>query len=96
MNDERTTEAQKLGYAPPTARQRRRFLARPFWRDYVLAYVCIGFGAVLYDCAAPAHGFERAVLLALATFIGIPGILILGCALGYSFSIVLRRPRRSE
>lgn len=96
MPDERTVEPHKLEYAPPSPRRRRRLLARPFWRDYVLAYVCIGFGAVLYDCAAPAHGSERAVLLAFATIIGIPGIFIFGCAIGYSFLFALRRPRRSE
>jgi hypothetical protein len=96
MHDERTAEPHKLEYAPPLPRPRRRFLARPFWRDYVLAYVCIGFGAVLYDCAAPAHGSERAALLTFATIVGIPGIFIFVCAIGCSFSFVMRRPRNWE
>ena len=30
----------------------RTFLARPFWRDYVVAYVSIGFGFLMIDIAA--------------------------------------------
>src|SRR5215207_5797200 len=33
----------------------RTFLGRPFWRDYVVAYVLIGLGFMLSSPVAPVH-----------------------------------------
>lgn len=56
---------------------RRTFLARPFWRDYVIAYVLIGLGWMLTSPVAPVHPAIGIVILAwgAATFL---------CAVGWS------------
>ena len=59
-----------LDYEKPPARKRRPFLARPFWRDYVLAYFCVGIGVLLVDCGVPARGAERVILLSFAAIVG--------------------------
>ena len=56
---------------------RRTFLARPFWRDYVLAYVLIGLGFMLTSPVAPVH---RAVGVAILA----SGAVIFLCAVGWS------------
>jgi hypothetical protein len=80
-----------LEYAPPPSRQRRPFLARPFWRDYFLAYLCIGAGAMLGDAGAPARDFEKIALLTVAAVFGGAGVIIWCCAMGYSVWSVVRR-----
>ena len=57
----------------------RTFLARPFWRDYVLSYVLIGFGFTLTSPSFPM------LLRAVGALLGIGGVVVLICALGYSF-----------
>ena len=55
----------------------RTFLARPFWRDYVVAYVLIGLGFMLSSPVAPVY---RAVGLVILTC----GAVIFLCAVGWS------------
>jgi hypothetical protein len=93
MHDERRP---RVDYAPPPPRKRRPFLARPFWRDYVLAYVCIGVGAVLGDCVPGSRGSERVALLLSAALVGGAGLVIFCCAVGYSVWSVVRRPGIDE
>ena len=81
-----------LDYAPPPPRKRRPFLGRPFWRDYVLAYVCIGAGAVIGDLALGPRSSGSVVPLIFAAIVGGAGIAIFCCAVGYSvWSLVRRR-----
>lgn len=62
---------------------RRRFLARPFWRDYVLAFILLGMGILMVDVAAPRRGADRWWILgpALASFI--TGFIFFVCAIGH-------------
>jgi hypothetical protein len=65
-------------------RRSRTFLARPFWRDYVLAYLLIGVGFMITSPAFPrASRVVGAVLLAI-------GAAIFACAMGWSFWSTLR------
>lgn len=56
---------------------RNHFLARPFWRDYVLAYVLIGLGFMLSSPNAAVHQGVGIAILAC-------GALIFLCAVGWS------------
>jgi hypothetical protein len=64
-----------LEYAPPPQKRRRPFLARPFWRDYVVAYVLIGAGVAVGDIGISERSAQRWLFL-------VPGIISLaaGCA----------------
>ena len=67
-----------------TQRSRKTFLARPFWRDYVLAYVLIGTGFVIGDIAAPSpHDLRRTILLGIAGTLLSAGLAIFLAALLY-------------
>ena len=48
----------------------RTFLARPFWRDYVLSYVLIGFGFTLTSPSFPM------LLRAVGALLGIGGVVV--------------------
>jgi hypothetical protein len=85
-------QGHQLDYAARPAPKHRPFLTRPFWRDYVLAYVCIGVGAVVAGAPAPARGSGNIVLLAAAALICGAGLVIFCCALVFSARPVLRRP----
>ena len=66
----------------------RTFLARPFWRDYVVAYVLIGLGFMLTSHFAPVHRAVGVVILAC-------GAVIFACAVGWSLLSTWRpRPPR--
>lgn len=73
---------------------RNRFLARPFWRDYVLAYVLIGTGLTLVDIgASQQESLKRLVVLIPAyTLFGL-GFVVFSCAIGWSLWST-RRSRR--
>jgi hypothetical protein len=62
---------------------RRSFLARPFWRDYVLAYVLIGLGFMLSSPVAPVHHVVGLAILAC-------GAVIFICAVGWSVASTWR------
>lgn len=62
---------------------RRTFLARPLWRDYVLACMLIGLGFMLTSPAAPVHRAVGVVILAC-------GVAILVCAVGWSLGSTWR------
>ena len=75
----------------------RTFLARPFWRDYVLSYVLIAVGFTITSPAMPM------LIRIVGALLGIGGVVILICALGYSFFQVIfyfearkERPRGFE
>jgi hypothetical protein len=75
------TKPHPLDYQPPQ-RSRRQFLARPFWRDYGIAYLLIGFGFLLGDVASAPSANH---LLKLAsTVIFFAGLLVFATALSYS------------
>ncbi len=57
----------------------RTFLARPFWRDYVVAYVLIGLGFMLSGPTSPVH---PTVGVAMFTC----GAVVFVCAVGWSLS----------
>ena len=80
-----------LDYAKPLVRKRRPFLARPFWRDYLLAYACIGFGILLGDGGAPPGASGRLIVLGVAAVVGGAGLLIFCCAVGHSVWSLVRR-----
>jgi hypothetical protein len=61
----------------------RTFFARPFWRDYVVAYLLIGLGFMLSSPVAPVHRAVGVVILA-------GGALILVCAIGWSLGSMWR------
>jgi succinate-acetate transporter protein len=56
---------------------KRTFLARPFWRDYVLGYVLIATGFLLTAPAAPAPFWLGGVLLGW-------GVATMALAIGWS------------
>src|SRR3954451_4381078 len=66
---------------------RRTFLARPFWRDYVLAYVLVGLGFVLTSPVAPVH---RGVGVAIV----VCGAVVFLCAVGSSIHSTWRAGSR--
>ena len=82
---------QTLDYATLPRPKRRPFLARPFWRDYVLAFVCLVFGVMLGDVGAAARGPDRLKLLGIAAALAGTGLVIFCCAVGYSVWSTLRR-----
>ena len=53
----------------------RTFLARPFWRDYVVAHALIGLGFLLSSPHAPVHPAIGIAILACgaAIFLGAVG-----------------------
>ena len=64
----------------------RAFLARPFWRDYVVAYVLIGLGFILSSPVAPVHRVVGLVILAC-------GAVIFLCAVGWAVRSTWRARR---
>ena len=63
----------------------RRFLARPFWRDHVLAYVLIGVGFTIVGIGASLReGLERLFILTAAVTLFAFGLAVLSCAVGWS------------
>ena len=64
---------------------RNRFLARPFWRDYVVSYVLIGVGFTMVDVgASQREASERLfVLIPAFTLCGL-GFVVFFCAVGWS------------
>ena len=64
----------------------RTFLARPFWRDYIVAYLLIGVGFILTSPAAPVHRSVGVVILACG------GVVLLS-AVGWSFASMWRSRR---
>jgi hypothetical protein len=66
---------------------RRRFLSRPFWRDYVIAYVLIGVGFMLNDIAVSPPRNKALQVLAMALFFA--GLLVFAVALGHSLWFVM-------
>jgi hypothetical protein len=63
------------------------FLNCPFWRDYVVGAVLIGIGFMFTGPGSPLKWF-------VAAAVGVLGILIFGCACGWSVvqSFRCRRP----
>ena len=62
-----------------------RFLARPFWRDYVLAYVLIGVGFTLVGLgSSQREGLERLFILTAAATLLAFGWVVFFCAVGWS------------
>jgi hypothetical protein len=62
----------------------RRFLRRPFWRDWVLSYVLIGIGAIVCDGSSPPQNV-------VGVFIFAGGIAIFLAALGHGLRNGFRR-----
>lgn len=60
----------------------RPFLSRPFYRDYVVAYVCIASGAVICDLAVSPK--MRVLPLLFGATISFAGAVFFCCAIGYS------------
>ena len=64
---------------------RNRFLARPFWRDYVVAYVLIGVGFTMVGIGASQRESPgRLVVLIPAVMLFGLGFLVFFCAIGWS------------
>lgn len=64
---------------------RKRFLARPFWRDYVVAYVLIGVGFTMVDIgASQREPSQRLLVLIPALTLCALGLLVFFCAVGWS------------
>ena len=72
-----------LEYAPPPPKRRRPFLARPFWRDYVVAYVLIGGGLVVGDMGLPDRTPRRWLFIVPGTIMLIAGCAVFLCAIGH-------------
>ncbi len=73
---------------------RNRFLARPFWRDYVVAYVMIGFGFTLNDIGVTQPDrFDRLMVEIPAITIFVAGVVVLVCAIGWSLQATWRSRR---
>ena len=73
------------------SKSRRPFLARPFWRDYVVGAVLIGVGFMVNDYAAITRGSGGWVLrIAALTLMG-TGTVFLLCAIGWSLRNGSRR-----
>jgi hypothetical protein len=64
----------------------RPFLARPFWRDYVLGGVLIGLGFALSAPHGPLEGAPGHCL-------GVIGVIIFLCACGWSIAQMFRSHR---
>jgi hypothetical protein len=64
---------------------RNRFLARPFWRDYVVAYLLIGAGGTMGDIGASQHESSGRLLVLIPAFtlLGL-GFMVFFCAVGWS------------
>ena len=71
--------------------RRRAFLARPFWRDYLVGAVLVGVGFMVNDFAVTARGAERWVLWVSAMVLVGVGVGILLCAVGWSLWRAVRR-----
>lgn len=73
---------------------RNRFLARPFWRDYVVAYVLIGSGFTIVGIGVPnREPVSRQVIIGVgAAFLG-AGAVIFVCAVVWSIASTWRRWR---
>jgi len=69
--------------------QHRSFLARPFWRDYVLGGVLIAMGFMLSAPHAPLEGAPGYCL-------GAVGIVIFLCACDWSVVQFFRSRRRTS
>lgn len=66
----------------------RPFLARPFWRDYVMAFLLIALGFLLSDPGLAGQGRWVVLGPALASFA--EGIAIFLVAVGWSVWMALR------
>ena len=64
---------------------RNRFLARPFWRDYVVAYVLIGIGFTMVGVGASQRESSERLFVLIPAFVlfGL-GFLVFFCAVGWS------------
>jgi hypothetical protein len=64
---------------------RNRFLARPFWRDYVVAYVLIGVGFTMVGIgASQRQSSDRLFVLIPAFTLGALGFVVFFCAISWS------------
>jgi PhnB protein len=67
----------RQGSRPMQIQGPHTFLGRPFWRDYVVAYLLIGLGYMFSGPTAPVHPAVGVVMLAC-------GAMIFICAIGWS------------
>jgi hypothetical protein len=67
----------------------RPFLSRPFYRDYVVAYVCIGPGAIICDLAISPK--MRVLPLLFGATIAFAGAVFFCCAIGYSLRSIRQK-----
>lgn len=65
---------------------RRTFLARQFWRDYVVAWVLIGMGFILSGPGAPVPRWVGVLMI-------VCGGVIFCCAVGWSIRAAWRAER---
>jgi hypothetical protein len=63
---------------------------RPFWRNYLVAYVMIGLGITFLDAAAPRHARVGLLPLVPAIALVVGGFAIFVCAVGWSLWSTLR------
>jgi hypothetical protein len=76
---------------------RKRFLARPFWRDYVVAYVLIGVGFTMVDVgASQRESSDRLFVLIPAFTLLAFGSVVFFCAVGWSLWSTWRTRRAAE
>jgi hypothetical protein len=73
----------------------RTFLARPFWRDYVVAFLLIGMGAVLGDLGL-SHRPPRSPMLVPACVLLFAGFAVFSCAVVWSLCWTCRAWRSRE
>jgi hypothetical protein len=72
---------------PSKRPNRRRFLSRPFWRDYLIAYVLIGVGFTLNDVAVSPP--RNKVLQVVAATLFFAGLLVFASAIAHSLCFVM-------
>lgn len=73
------------------AKAPKPFLARPFWRDYVVSYVMIGAGFMTVDAGAMNRRSDGPLLLIFGAIIFFSGLAIFTCAAGWSLRQGWRR-----
>lgn len=70
---------------------RNRFLARPFWRDYVVACVLIGSGFTTAGIGAPNRDpVTRRIVIGVGALLLGAGAAIFVCAVTWSLVSTLR------